>query len=261
MVYEELAFGCRGSLTRFVERARIVSAYLRGLILQFSFILSITVVSLVVRASLSFNPKLYDANYLPTKQFRREKTFLETNGLLIARAKAPFIIHRQSDRELTFANLPSDECTNVTKIHAVHGIRMAVIIVIFIISVRLSLDFRHVTRTGIKPTRAGVQMQTDLSYGILQEQHDTHASWLPRACLFRVFTSHRDNCDFPDNSFYLTAQRTGGHLRTYPCEILSSGVNSENNTWSQSYTIHSMYRMVYTIYLFVSFFFFVSFIT
>lgn len=49
-------------------------------------------------------------------------------------------------------------------------------------------------------------MQTDLSYGVLQEQHDTHASWLPRACLFRVFTSHRDNCDFPDNSFSPTAQ-------------------------------------------------------
>lgn len=31
-------------------------------------------------------------------------------------------------------------------------------------------------------------MQTDLSYGVQQEQHDTHASWLPRACLFRIFT-------------------------------------------------------------------------
>lgn len=41
-------------------------------------------------------------------------------------------------------------------------------------------------------------MQTDLSYGVQQEQHDTHASWLPRACLFRIFTSHWDNCDFPD---------------------------------------------------------------
>lgn len=41
-------------------------------------------------------------------------------------------------------------------------------------------------------------MQTDLSYGVQQEQHDTHASWLPRACLFRIFTSHSDNCDFPD---------------------------------------------------------------
>lgn len=27
-------------------------------------------------------------------------------------------------------------------------------------------------------------MQTDLSCEVLQEQHDTHASWLPRACLF-----------------------------------------------------------------------------
>lgn len=41
-------------------------------------------------------------------------------------------------------------------------------------------------------------MQTDLSLGVQQEQHDTHASWLPRASLFRVFTSQRDNCDFPD---------------------------------------------------------------
>jgi len=53
-------------------------------------------------------------------------------------------------------------------------------------------------RTDIKSTRAGVQMQTDLSFGVQQEQHDTHASWLPRASLFRVFTSQRDNCDFPD---------------------------------------------------------------
>lgn len=35
-------------------------------------------------------------------------------------------------------------------------------------------------------------MQTDLSCEILQEQHDTHASWLPRACLFRVFTTYED---------------------------------------------------------------------
>lgn len=100
-------------------------------------------------------------------------------------------------------HLPSDECTRVTKIHTVHGTKTAVIIVIFISLVNflfslISVRFSSRTRTGTKPTRAGVQMQTDLSYGVQQEQHDTHASWLPRACLFRIFTSHRDNCDFPD---------------------------------------------------------------
>lgn len=62
--------------------------------------------------------------------------------------KVPFIIHRQTMNWR--ADLPSDECTDVTKIHTVHGTRMAVIIVIFIISESSSLDYPdHVTRTGI----------------------------------------------------------------------------------------------------------------
>lgn len=82
-------------------------------------------------------------------------------------------------------------------------------------SARFFREFREISRRAPsrKSTRAGVQMQTDLSYGVQQEQHDTHASWLPRACLFRVFTSHRDNCDPPDILILSHCTGTSGGCR------------------------------------------------
>lgn len=101
-------------------------------------------------------------------------------------------------------------------------------------------------------------MQTDLSYGVQQEQHDTHASWLPRACLFRVFTSHRDNCDFLDIlilSHYvgILAQEM---LSNVLCECvisfivprMSSSRDVKSRDCMRSYTI----RLTYVIHLFIT---------
>lgn len=101
-------------------------------------------------------------------------------------------------------------------------------------------------------------MQTDLSYGVQQEQHDTHASWLPRACLFRIFTSHWDNCDFPD--ILILSHCVGGlkvpspsDMRTCYANVIQfivSRVSLSRSCHSVkfrdwSYTIH----LIYTIHL------------
>lgn len=78
-------------------------------------------------------------------------------------------------------HLPSDECTNVITIHAVHTVRMAVIIVIFLIFKSL-LHLIFVTYTHIEPTRAGVQKQTDLP-SVNPAGATRHACVLTSTCL------------------------------------------------------------------------------
>lgn len=85
---------------------------------------------------------------------------------------------------------PSDRWTAPTMtINVLHKISWFSVITLIVVHQDF-VGLQSLTCTAGKCTRAGVQMQTDLSCEVLQEQHDTHASWLPRAYLFRVFTTY-----------------------------------------------------------------------
>lgn len=90
-----------------------------------------------------------------------------------------------------FERSPSDRWTAPTMtINELHNISWFSVITLIVVHQDITVGLQSLTCTAGKCTRAGVQMQTDLSCEVLQEQHDTHASCLPRASLFRVFTTY-----------------------------------------------------------------------